>query len=59
MVSNLDASFLEIDPAKTFAIYETHSAKGSKKAKPLLAAMACGILAEMLSMDQQKANFVL
>jgi hypothetical protein len=51
MVSSLDASFLDIDPAKTFAIYETNSAKGSKKAKPLLAATACGILAEMLSMD--------
>lgn len=50
MVSNLDATFLELDPAKTYAIYEAHAGKGKQK-KPLLAAMASGILAEMLSMD--------
>jgi hypothetical protein len=63
MVTQVDASFLELDPAKVYQLFESYApskqGNGKDKKKNLPAIMACGILAEMLSMGDQKASFVL
>jgi hypothetical protein len=53
---------LELDPAKIYSIFEQYAPSkqaGKNQKKTLPAIMACGILAEMLSMGDQKATFVL